>query len=92
MTSVPVPTSVLTSGKEKQKEIRFDRVLKEPSGPGLNVPFRFDILAQLANTLARITIHELLCLSKETREALRDALANSELFLTHMLETPKDDT
>ena len=76
------------TGKEKQKEIRFDHVLKKPSGPGLNMPFRFDILAQLANIPARITIHELLRLSKETREALRDALANSESFLTYM----SDDT
>ena len=49
-------------------------------------------MAQLANSLARITIHELLRLSKETREALRDALANSESFLTYMLEIPKGDT
>jgi len=49
-------------------------------------------LAQLTNIPAHITIHELLRLSKETREALRDALANSESFLTHMPETPKDDT
>ena len=55
------------------------------------MPFRFDILAQLANIPARITIHELLRLSKETREALRDALANSESFLTYMPETPNDD-
>ena len=55
------------------------------------MPFRFDILAQLANIPARITIHELLRLSKETREALRDALANSESFLTYMPEVPKDD-
>ena len=84
----PVPTS----GKEKQKEVRFDHVLKKPSCPGLNIPFRFDILAQLANIPARITVHELLRLSKETREALRDALTNSKLFLTHMPETPRDDT
>jgi len=84
----PVPTT----GKEKQKEVRFDHILKKPSGLGLNLPFRFNILAQLANIPARITIHELLRLSKETREALRDALANSESFLTHMPETPKDDT
>ena len=56
------------------------------------MPFRFDILAQLANIPARITIHELLRLSKETREALRDALANSKSFLTYMPEIPKDDT
>jgi len=64
------------TGKEKQKEVRFDHVLKKPLGPRLNMPFRFDILAQLANIPARITIHELLRLSKEIREALRDALAN----------------
>ena len=48
-------------------------------------------MAQLANIPARITIHELLRLSKGTREALRDALANSESFLTYMPEIPKDD-
>ena len=56
------------------------------------MPFRFDILAQLANIPTRITIHELFRLSKETREALRDALANSESFLTHMPEIPRGDT
>ena len=39
----------------------------------------------------RITILELLRLLKETREALRDALANSESFLTCMPEIPNDD-
>ena len=78
--------------KITQKEIRFDHVLKKPSGPGLNMPLRFDILAQLANIPARITIHELLHLSNETREALRDALANSESFLTYMPEIPRVDT
>ena len=52
-------------------------MLKKTSDLGLDTHFRFDILAQLANILARITIHELLRLSKEMREALRDALANS---------------
>jgi len=94
MTSVeiPVSASVSTPGKEKQKEVWFDRVLKRPSGLGLDFPFCFDILAQLADILARITIHELLHLSKETREALRDVLADSESFLTRMPETPEDDT
>jgi len=85
---VPIPALVPTSGKEKQKEVRFDHILKKPSGQELNIPFRFDILAQLANIPPRITIHELLRLSKETREAL----ANSESFLTHMPEAPRDDT
>ena len=81
---VSIPPPIPTPRKEKQKEVQFDRVLKKPSGLGLNVPFRFDILAQLANIPARITIHELLRLLKETREALRNALANSESILTHM--------
>ena len=55
-----IPAPVPTTGKEKQKEVWFDHVLKKPSGPGLNMLFRFDILAQLANIPARITIHELL--------------------------------
>jgi len=59
---------------------------------GLDAPFRFDILAQLANIPAQITIHELLRLSKETREAVRDALANSESFLIHVLEASADDS
>jgi len=41
MTSVEilVLASVPTPGKEKQKEVWFDRVLKKPSGLGLDVPF-----------------------------------------------------
>jgi len=66
--------------------------LKRPSGPGLDAPFLFDILAQLANIPARITIHDLLCLLKEIRDALRDALANLESFLIHMPEIPEDDS
>ena len=74
---VPAPASVPTKGKERPREVWFDHVLKKPSGPGLDTPFRFDILAQLANIPARITIHEFLRLSKETREALRDALTQN---------------
>jgi len=48
-------------------------------------------LAQLANILACITLYELLCLSKESKEALRDALADSETFLTQVLAIPTDD-
>ena len=55
------------------------------------MPFRFDMLSQLTDIPARITIHELFRLSKQTREALRDALANLESFLTHMPETPGGD-
>ena len=36
---VPAPASIPTKGKEKPKEVRFDHVLKKPSGPGLTRPF-----------------------------------------------------
>ena len=77
--------------KEKQKEIHFDESLKKNPYRGLNTPFRFDILAQLANIPTCITLHELLRLSKETREALRDALADSESFLTQVPILIKED-
>jgi len=54
-------------------------------------PFRFDILAQLANIPTRITLDELLKLSKSTREALREALADSEVFLTQIPATPEEE-
>ena len=49
------------------------------------------MLAQLTYTPARITLHELLRLSKETREALRDALAASESFLSQVPAIPTND-
>ena len=45
---LPVLISVPMLAKEKQKEIRFDRVLKKTSDLGLDAPFCFNILAQLA--------------------------------------------
>ena len=57
--------------------------MKKNPSRGLNTPFRFDILAQLANILAHITL-QLLRLSKDTREALRDVLADLESFLTQV--------
>ena len=77
--------------KKKQKEVQFDKSLKKDPSKGLNAPFRFDILAQLANILARMTLYKLLHLSKKTRQMLRDVLANSKTFLTQVSATPTDD-
>ena len=46
--------------------------------------FCFDILEQFANIPACITLHELLYLFKKIKEALWDALANSETFLAQV--------
>jgi len=50
-----------------------------------------DILVQMANIPAHITLHELICLSKKMREALRDVLADSESFLTQIPTPAKED-
>ena len=67
---------------KKQKETQFSRVLSKGVAEGSTTPYRFDVLAQLANIPARITLYELLRLSKSTREALQEALANAEVFMT----------
>jgi len=70
--------------KKKQTKVWFGKTLNKNPSQGLNTPFYFDILAQLANILVYITLHELLRLWKEMREALRDVLADSESFLTYV--------
>ena len=48
------------------------------------LPSVFDVLAQLANILTRITFYELLRLFKSTRDVLREALADAEIFATQV--------
>jgi len=65
---------------EKQKEFRYAKSPPKNKVEGSSRPYRFDVLAQLANIPARITLYELLRLSKSRREALREALADVEIF------------
>jgi len=62
---------------KKQKELRYSKALQKDKAAGQSTPFCFDALGQLANIPTRITLYELLRLSKSTREALREALADS---------------
>ena len=71
---------------EKQKELRFS-----DNTEGSTTPYRFDVLAQLANIPARITLYELLRLSKSTREALREALTDAEVFMTQIPAELKEE-
>ena len=57
------------------------KALQKDKAEGSSTPFCFDILAQLANIPTRVTLCELLRLSKSTREALREALPDSEAFI-----------
>src|SRR5438045_9781842 len=69
---------------EKLKEVRYNRPLNKGKAVEVSQPFCFDIINQLANIQARITVYELLKLSKSTREALREALADAEVFVTQL--------
>ena len=71
---------------EKQKELRYVKTLPK-SGAGPLTLFHFDVLAQLANILSRITLFELLRHSKSKRDALREALADAEVFITQISAT-----
>ena len=70
---------------EKQKELRYAKALSKDKVEGSSRTCHFDLLAQLANIPARITLYELLRLSKSTRKALREALANVEAFMSWIL-------
>jgi len=55
------------------------------AGRDHQLPSVFDVLAQLANIPARITLYELLRLFKSIRDALREDLADAEVLLTQIL-------
>jgi len=76
---------------EKQKELRYSKALPKDIIEEISSPYRFDVLAQLANILARITLYELLRLSKSTREALRGDLADAEVFMTQIPAGPQEE-
>jgi len=84
--SPPKPTvePIMPSAKqpvENQKELQFFKALPKNNAEGSPTPYGFDVLTQLANIPARITLYELLRLSKSTREALSEALADAEVFM-----------
>ena len=69
---------------EKQKETQYAKALPKDKAEGTSAPYSVNVLAQLANILARITLYELLRLSKSTREALRESLADVEVFIAQI--------
>src|SRR3954467_5117995 len=81
VTPAQEPTEAIA---KKQKHLRFSNPLLPSEAGQLTTVFRFDILKQLAQIPARITLLELLKLSKATRKALREALANADTFATHI--------
>jgi len=76
---------------ERQKELQYAKTLQKDKADGSLTPFHFDILAQQANIPAKITLYKLLRLSKSMREAPREALADSEAFITQILAERKEE-
>src|SRR3954463_299429 len=68
---VSIPTEQPKATPKKPKEVRYNRPLNKGKVVEVSQSFRFDIINQLANIPARITLYELLKLSKSIREALR---------------------
>ena len=79
-TSEPTKLSI-KQPVEKQKKLRYSKTLPKDITEGSSAPYRFDVLDQPANILARIILSDLLRLSNSTREALREALADAEVFM-----------
>jgi len=71
---------------KKQKELQYVKAFPK-NGTGPLTPFRFDVLTKLANIPARITLYELIRLFKSTKDALREALADAEIFVTQIHAT-----
>ena len=91
MVAIPPTEPTKPSAKqpvEKHKELRFFKALPKNNAEGSSIPYHFDILAQLVNIPARITLYELLRLSKSTREALREALTDAEVFIAQIPAGP----
>ena len=76
---------------EKQKELRYAKALSKDKAGGSSGPYHFDVLAPLANILTRITLFELLRLSKSTREALRETLTDAEAFMARISAEQEED-
>ena len=64
---------------KKQKEFRYVKALQK-GGMGPSAPFCFNVMTQLANITALITLYKLLRLSKSTSDALKEALGNAKIF------------
>jgi len=58
--------------------------VKNKALPGLDEPFDYDLLAQLANVPARITMYDLLRLSPDIRQAVVKALSEADKYAPHV--------
>lgn len=59
--------------------------------PDTAKPTHFDIVKQSDQILVRVSLHGLLKLSLTTREALREVLADAEIFITQLAEPSQQE-
>jgi len=69
---------------KKQKELCYVKALQK-GGVRQSTPFHINVLAQLANIPARITLYEVLSFFKSIRDALREELADAKVFMIQIL-------
>ena len=81
----PPPPLKPTKAADKRPEPRFSKPIDKASSVKL---VRFDILKQLDQIPARVSLHELLRLSPITKKALREALADVDMFVTQVTDSP----
>lgn len=65
--------------------------MKNKALPGLDEPFDYDLLAQLANVPARITMYDLLRLSPDIRQAVVKALSEADKYAPHVHQIQVND-
>ena len=88
----PEPTKQFTKQLvEKQKELPYAKALPNNKAEGSSRSYHFGVLAQLVNIPTRITFYELLRLSKSTKEALREVLADVEVFMARIPAEPHEE-
>jgi len=89
--STPKPTKQFTKQHvEKQKELRYSKALPKDKTEGSSAPYRFGVLTQLATSQPG-SPYPLLRPSKSTREALREVLADAEVFMARILAESQEE-
>lgn len=84
-TKLPKKATKVFAESSAKKELYFQKGLKKDD-EAASASFHFDVLDKLVNIPTRITLSELLRLSKAIRDALTETLSNSEVLLAQVAE------
>ena len=73
---------------EKQKMIRYAKALPKDKAERSSTPYRFDVLAQLANIPARLRALETIEVNKSSFES---SFTDAEVFMAQILAEPQEE-